>query len=427
MDMSKLAEKIKDIAINIKSKIKSFARFLANYYRGAKEKYGSLVNVAIISMTILIFLFGGYYYGLQKMSKSNVLNKIEKGFKNDDLSLIRSVARCDGKKIDKDDLKPLMRYYESSSSVDLLMKELKSSEDEDSVLSLKFKNSLFSQKYYLDIKKVNINVQVNFKGTKIYLDGIEKGKSSEDNDFVNIQDVIPGIYDITSENDSSFDYIKNQDIVAAMESVNNFKVVLKATRISIKSEYPDADVFINGKPTDIKCKDFQNQGLFDNSKKNVVVIKYEFPWGEVSSEPCEIGETPILNIKLNIKNDKLNEILYNKTDEVVQSIFDALNKENSNLIKSNNKSKIYNEFVQKKVILKNEYTLKDYDFQVEKSDVTRKDDYFIANIYVVLDYTVSKNIFGFNITSEHHQKKLFLSMNYKGSEWETNDVLIIEG
>lgn len=423
--MHELTDKIKKVWKSTKDFINKSKDKAFSNYKIAREKYGVKLNVCIILLAILICLLGGYVYGRNTMSKSFVLNQIEQGFKNDDVSRIRNIARCDGKKISKKELQPLMNYFKSDRSIDILMNELKRGVD-DSLISIENKKTIFSNSYYLDIDRVNLKFDINYGNTTLFLNGEEKGKTEKDDSVINVSRVLPGVYDITTKTSSKYDTIAYNNTITAMKSDNEYYINVPGVKVSVKSDYPEAEVFLNGVDTNKKVKDFNDIGLFDVNKNNEISLKYDLPWGVVSSENYKIDGNPIININLDIKNKELEKILEEKSDDTIKSIFEALNNKDESMIKADNQEKIYNDFVKKEFILKNEYVLDDYNIEVDKSDVSKKDDYYHANVYVTLKYSVSKNILGFNITPKTYERKIFLSLDYKDNDWKVRDVLIVE-
>lgn len=423
--MHELTDKIKKVWKSTKDFINKSKDKAFSNYKIAREKYGVKLNVCIILLAILICLLGGYVYGRNTMSKSFVLNQIEQGFKNDDVSRIRNIARCDGKKISKKELQPLMNYFKSDRSIDILMNELKRGVD-DSLISIENKKTIFSNSYYLNIDRVNLKFDINYGNTTLFLNGEEKGKTEKDDSVINVSRVLPGVYDITTKTSSKYDTIAYNNTITAMKSDNEYYINVPGVKVSVKSDYPEAEVFLNGVDTNKKVKDFNDIGLFDVNKNNEISLKYDLPWGVVSSENYKIDGNPIININLDIKNKELEKILEEKSDDTIKSIFEALNNKDESMIKADNQEKIYNDFVKKEFILKNEYVLDDYNIEVDKSDVSKKDDYYHANVYVTLKYSVSKNILGFNITPKTYERKIFLSLDYKDNDWKVRDVLIVE-
>lgn len=423
--MHELTDKIKKVWKSTKDFINKSKDKAFSNYKIAREKYGVKLNVCIILLAILICLLGGYVYGRNTMSKSFVLNQIEQGFKNDDVSRIRNIARCDGKKISKKELQPLMNYFKSDRSIDILMNELKRGVD-DSLISIENKKTIFSNSYYLNIDRVNLKFDINYGNTTLFLNGEEKGKTEKDDSVINVSRVLPGVYDITTKTSSKYDTIAYNNTITAMKLDNEYYINVPGVKVSVKSDYPEAEVFLNGVDTNKKVKDFNDIGLFDVNKNNEISLKYDLPWGVVSSENYKIDGNPIININLDIKNKELEKILEEKSDDTIKSIFEALNNKDESMIKADNQEKIYNDFVKKEFILKNEYVLDDYNIEVDKSDVSKKDDYYHANVYVTLKYSVSKNILGFNITPKTYERKIFLSLDYKDNDWKVRDVLIVE-
>ena len=141
-----------------------------------------------------------------------------------------------------------------------------------------------------------------------------------------------------------------------------------ATKITINSDFQDAEVYINGKDIRRKVKDMKDFGPVPTDGTVSIHLEKDFPWGRNKGEEVKITENPTINLTVPISNETLEGDLTNIITKFYESVFVALNKQNKKYIENctnDIKNKIYSSVEKKYILFKNKYSnLKmDIDFK----------------------------------------------------------------
>lgn len=201
---------------------------------------------------------------------------------------------------------------------------------------------LFFDTYYFEMKPCLVNFKINYASTKLYVDGKYICTSDTDNFSNKIGPFIPGKHKVTticetvfgrSENNESFNFV-NPYWDGTSENYYICYTSVKGNFARIASNYEDAEVFINGKDSGKKSKDFTSIGPIDPGVKNTICFQREFPWGIAKSEDIDVRESSTLDVFINGKTDKLIDELKSTVAEFNNSLADALRAQKSSYIKA---------------------------------------------------------------------------------------------
>lgn len=236
--------------------------------------------------------------------------------------------------------------------------------------------------------------------------------------------IAPGIYDIKLEYKGKNAVLQSEKkvILTDNESTN---IPLNGIKISVKTDYPDGKIYINDKDTAVKAKDFIDKGPFPTDGTYKISMKYNSPWGEITSTPIEIKENPVININLELKNENLKAQLKTAMEGFYNSVFSALNKENKEEIKGTTeevKNKIYEILNEKYFILKNIYKLDNLDIDLEKSTIKFENGEYVGKIVTSVNYLIKKDIFGIPLQSRSVNQNFFVDISYKNGSWVITNV-----
>lgn len=422
-----MKEKLKTICMTFLEKAKKYKQKIQSYFVEEIKPKLSYKTITL-SVIVLILMLGTIGFGIGRVvsSKSYVLAQIEKGFKDKNYKLIIKNSKITGIKLNKDNIEPLMKYYKNNNTIDYLIKDLKNKSKSGEVISFKVKKGLLFNTYYLEISPVYLSMKVNYGDTKLLLNSKDIGTVNEDNEEKSYGPMVPGIYKLEAINKNKFDTISFNDEMSIMKTKEEKSIELNGIRISINCEFPNAKVFINGKDTNLRVSEFNKIGPFKNDGSSSLHIEEDLPWGTVKSQDTSIERSSEIHINLDLKNQKLNEDINTKVNEFFTSVFNALNNEDENIINSNNKKKIYEEFQQEEFLLRNDYKLLNYNLEIEKSDFKKENDKFLGNIYLNMKYKVSKSLFGIDLPGKEIETKFFLQVQYEDNQWKVENMQILK-
>ncbi|WP_055070839.1 TcaA 3rd/4th domain-containing protein [Clostridium massiliamazoniense] len=426
-----LKEKIKKCLNSIKEKVCNNEKF-----EGLKVKIQSIKSkkflnikfdrklILIISISFFFVLFIGCFFTVQKNSKSYVIKKLttvlDKG-NNRALSKIIVVDNMN-KNLNAEDLKPVTEFYSSNKNrISELTNSLNSGKSIYS-MNIKEKDYLLGKKYYVTTKYRELNIKTDLDGANLYVNGVSEGVISGKEKKLNL--IAPGIYDIKLEYKGKNAVLQSEKkvILTDNESTN---IPLNGIKISVKTDYPDGKIYINDKDTAVKAKDFIDKGPFPTDGTYKISMKYNSPWGEITSTPIEIKENPVININLELKNENLKAQLKTSMEVFYNSIFSALNKENKEEIKGTTeevKNKIYEILNEKYFILKNIYKLDNLDIDLEKSTIKFENGEYNGKIVTSVNYLIKKDIFGIPLQSRSVNQNFFVDISYKNGSWVITNI-----
>ena len=372
-------------------------------------------------LTILIllafFLFFGYFLGRINTSREYILSKLEMSLKNSDTSTLSDIVKVDGERVKEKKLESLVEYYSNGNNkIDTLITNLKNN-NETKDFKLQSKKYFFWNMYYLDVKTFNIKIKSNFEEGNFILGNSGKVKAGE-----TIKNVIPGNYKITGSLNSNYEEIKTSKEIVVMED-KEIELNFPATKITINSDFQDAEVYINGKDIKKEVKDLKDFGPVPTDGTVSVYLEKDFPWGRNKGEQVKITENPTINLTVPISNETLEGDLTNIITKFYESVFVALNKQNKKYIENctnDIKNKIYSSVEKKYILFKNKYSNLKINIDFDNSQYFYTDDTYRATIVANVQYDVSKAIL--DINKETYTKSFFTRIVYKDDKWIVEDV-----
>lgn len=372
-------------------------------------------------LTILIllafFLFFGYFLGRINTSREYILSKLEMSLKNSDTSTLSDIVKVDGERVKEKNLESLVEYYSNGNNkIDTLITNLKNN-NETKDFKLQSKKYFFWNMYYLEVKTFNIKIKSNFEEGNFILGNSGKVKAGE-----TIKNVIPGNYKITGSLNSNYEEIKTSKEIVVMED-KEIELNFPATKITINSDFQDAEVYINGKDIKKEVKDLKDFGPVPTDGTVSVYLEKDFPWGRNKGEEVKITENPTINLTVPISNETLEGDLTNIITKFYESVFVALNKQNKKYIENctnDIKNKIYSSVEKKYILFKNKYSNLKINIDFDNSQYFYTDDTYRATIVANVQYDVSKAIL--DINKETYTKSFFTRIVYKDDKWIVEDV-----
>ena len=370
-----------------------------------------------ILVFIIAFLFIGYFVGSIRTTKEQIFRNLEIGLEEGNTSKLTDIIKVNGKKVSKKDLLPLVNYYKGQdSSVKNTINQIKSG-SESCIFRLANKKGMFGDSYYVDLKTFNLKVLSNLEEADIRINKNIKISSGD-----TLNSLIPGKYTIIGSVSNKYGKIKKEEDIILMkdETVN---LDLNGVKVTIDSDFKDADVFINGKNTKIKVSDFKNIGPIPSDGSVKVSIEQELPWGIVRGQEKEILQNPNISLSLDIINDKLWNEVNNTLDVFYKSVFESLNNENKSLINSATdevKDKVYRVLEEHYFFMKNKYEIDSLNIDKEKSNFQYKNGEYKGTVVCNVQYNTSKIIFGFG--KKENSKKFLTKVLYKDGKWIIYDI-----
>lgn len=416
----KVKEKIKSSSILEKIKTNPTIKKIKE-----KIKSNKYYKYIIILFFIFIVLIAGFTVGNLRSSKEAVLKKLnislEKG-NHSKLSKIIEITSDDDKKVDKEELEPIMEFYKADPNRRTnLINSLKNNKEVYGT-KLVSKKSFLSEEYHVQVKLSTLNITTNSKNARLIINGIDNGTIDNEK---KVKLITPGEYLIELESQNEYSNIKmNQKISLTQDQTLNMDV--NGVKISAKSNFDNAKVYINDKDSGITVKDFKDIGPFPTDGSYTLSAKYKTPWGVLASEIVKIRDIPEVNLDISLKSEVLEASLMESVNAFYESVFKAVDSEDKTKILAtdeNIQEKIYSTIYKNTYLFKNKYKINNSNIDFEKSTITYNgEDKYAANIVVELNYNVKKEILGVPLKSEDHKQNFFTKLEYKDGTWKVYDI-----
>ena len=229
-----------------------------------REKINKFMNlsiekrITIISMLILIlsiFVMISMSSGIS--TKEEVISNFKTAIENKDVKLLSKTLKVDNKRVNYENLIPIMNYYHDKMDTLLDVTKKLRADNKSGMLQIESKKNILAEEYYLNINKVSVEVKSNFNDTEVTIDN-KTIKSGEI-----LENIIPGNYVASYKLKTDFGFVTGENEVTITDQ-DVINISVDAGNITIYSDYKDADVFIGNKNIGKKVS---------KKKSNVTVVK----------------------------------------------------------------------------------------------------------------------------------------------------------
>lgn len=276
-----------------------------------KTKLG-IVGISIAA----VLLIGLFIVGSSLSKPSKVVLKFEKAVASGNKAELISILYCDDNRleINENNITPLLNYFKDNPSyLNTVIQSLNSEalraeqtsglpkigvNNNQSVLTLTYtgKRFLFFSSYKIDIKPAFIQIKAGIKDVKFTLNSTEIGKSDIDNYNKEFGPFVPGKYKLLADYKGKYVTLNEPhdvDLVTATNGKTSIDMFTNLNYIKVKSEYPDAELFVNGKDSGVKIADAQNFGPLNSSTKVYAILTRDGKTLKSSEYTVSQGDTDI--------------------------------------------------------------------------------------------------------------------------------------
>ncbi|CUO93280.1 TcaA 3rd/4th domain-containing protein [Clostridium disporicum] len=369
-------------------------------------------RITIISMLILIlsiFVMISMSSGIS--TKEEVISNFKTAIENKDVKLLSKTLKVDNKRVNYENLIPIMNYYHDKMDTLLDVTKKLRADNKSGMLQIESKKNILAEEYYLNINKVSVEVKSNFNDTEVTIDN-KTIKSGEI-----LENIIPGNYVASYKLKTDFGFVTGENEVTITDQ-DVINISVDAGNITIYSDYKDADVFIGNKNIGKKVESVVNFGPIPLNRDISIYIEKEFPWGKIKSETLYINDSGIIKLNIDMVNEKLMSDIDILLNDFFDSVFNALNEEDESLIINANedtKDKIYDDIFKKTLFFTNNYRISDMNLNIEKSDFEYEDEIYKGNVVVKVNYDIYKKLLPF--IKESHEEMFLVNLQYENDTW----------
>ncbi|ADL41981.1 hypothetical protein COB47_0668 [Caldicellulosiruptor obsidiansis OB47] len=213
---------------------------------------------------------------------------------------------------------------EKNKSLTDTLSDLFSTQDysNDFLLKLTGKGLIFFTKYKIAAKNYFLKVKCDTKDAKIFLNGKNIASVSDPSQEISIGPLIAGIYKIKAEYKGPYctlEKIDEEKIYSTdFSNYNQYtaELYLYPRYVEVNSDFEDAEIILNGKPTGVLVKDASEFGPVSDESEFSAKIK--LPWGEVRTTSVKLGSwSNSITIPNTLSNDDTNNSTFEKVASVI--------------------------------------------------------------------------------------------------------------
>ena len=251
-----------------------------------KDKYikenKKLPIILIILLVVFILCFGGFEFTSRVIFSSNkLINKFEESCNNNDIDQLKEILISEktGNILNENEIENLVGYFkENPSELSEVCNDLKSQSiigSNKKSIYIRKANSILGQvgKKEIVLKSVDIKIYVPKDNIKISID--DKEYTSEGKEYININSLYIGKYNIKAEYTNSFRNLEeNIDIkINYNDYQSEYSVFDDIKTLTIDTEYSDAYVILNGENTGKTVAEL-NYTLYPMKSDDKVSLEY---------------------------------------------------------------------------------------------------------------------------------------------------------
>ncbi len=402
--------------------IKEFFYKAKNYLQTHREsKYLILLTI------VLIIAICGFYIGSTSTSKSHMINNLQKAItSNNPKAMIKYITiENDAISLTEEKIQPFLDYLNNADGrVSQFISYLKSEKalEEDGMAVIKQINKGFLKSWKIELKPVYLHLSTKYKDTDFYIQGTSYGKSAEDNFIYKIGPLIPGKYNIKVKLSNEYGDSEAEKSVQLLEGTVATSLSPPAEYITLLSNFPEAELFINDMDTNLTIAEIENLGPVPMNSEIKIHGEMSFPWGTIKSDTKEIDDATSIRLDITPLNDTIKDQLEEEYKNFYYQLFEALNRKDLSLVEEPSRSaakKIYDRYKSTALIFKDSYEIKEILWEESAVALKRENGTYIANAIVNLEYNKNKTILGFPINSKPDTLSFqtFLTYNPESNIW----------
>ncbi|NMM63166.1 zinc-ribbon domain-containing protein [Clostridium sp. P21] len=280
-------------------------------------KMSRKTQIGIMAAAIVAVLLIGFYIVGNSLTKpSKVVSKFENAVASGNKADLISTLYCDDNRLEINEktIVPLLTYFKDNPSylntvVQGLNKDAVNASqtkalsrmnggNSKAILTLAYsgKKFLFFPDYRIAIKPGFIQVKTSVKDVAFSLNGTDIGKSDSDNFSKEFGPFIPGKYSLLANYKGKYASLSDSHDINFFDNSSDKITVETFTNVNyvnVKSDYPDAKIFVNGKDTGVKVSDAGNFGPLNSNTKIYGMITKDGKVLKSSEETVDKGDKEV--------------------------------------------------------------------------------------------------------------------------------------
>ena len=245
------------------------------------SKIAMMLFAFLIIALVIIIKIGNSIYAPNKL-----VTRFEQDVASNNTSDLATILYCNDArlKVDSNNITPLLSYFKSNPSyfnkvIDNLKNDAIYPKDINSLsktsgntltLANEGKKFLIFPNYKINIKPSFVDITTTVKDVTFSINNTQIGKSDTDKSTKKFGPYIPGNYSILANYKGKYVALSKPypvDLVSNKNGITTLNVFNDMTYLNISCDYPDAEIFVDGKNVNVKVKDATKFGPVDSSSK----------------------------------------------------------------------------------------------------------------------------------------------------------------
>ncbi|MBU3156510.1 zinc ribbon domain-containing protein [Clostridium estertheticum] len=255
-------------------------KYTTNNIKSSK-KFRIAIALILIIIIVVIIQVGNSLSDPRKITK-----RFQQDIVTNNTSDLAEILYCNDARleINSNNITPLLNYFKKDPShynkvIENLNNDALSPKDVSN-LSVTSSNTLTLAKvgkkflifpnYKISIKPSFVDITTTVKDVSFSINNVIIGKSDTDKSTKEFGPYIPGTYSIIANYKGPYVTLSKPYLVNTMESsdgIVKLSVFEDMNNLNITSDYPDAEIFVNGKDTKVKVNNAANFGPIDSNSK----------------------------------------------------------------------------------------------------------------------------------------------------------------
>lgn len=414
--------KEKKTFVAVKEKISNFKFGKVDLEKLKKIKFDKKTKI-ILAFSLALLVLLSYSITVKVNSKSYTIKKIYNALEKNDSKDLGKLLTIEGtdKKLSEEQIKPIMEFYSSNKGRIAELTSALNSDKEIYSMKLTSEDGFLGNNYGLTTNYKELTIKTDFEDATLSINGVTEGVINKEK---KVSLIAPGVYKIKLDYKGKDASLTNEKEITLTEN-QEVEMKLNGIKVSVKSNYENANILINDKDTAVKAKDFLNKGPFPTDGSYKISMKYNTPWGEIKSEEVPITNNPEIHLNLELKNESLKTQLEPVMEKFYNSVFLSLNNGNKEDITGTTKEvkdKIYDILNEKYFLFKNIYKLESLEVDLNKSKITFENNQYKGNIVTSVNYLIKKDMLGIPLKSKSVTQNFFIEVVYKNGAWVISNV-----
>lgn len=311
------------------------------------RKSKKVLYLALVLLVAACAVF--YFYGSSRTDPQNRLDDFQTALRTQNASAMTNLLApgVEGMSITEETSESLIDYLnENEAAADSMMAvfqdqirsdgKTKMPEEYPQITLKKGENKwLFFPSCQFELQPYYADVTVNYKGTKLQVDGQSYGSTKKDGETVQVGPFAPGEYTVKANYTGEYGKeTKEADLnfFDTLETNTAIDMEMSGSAVVVSSNYPEADLYLNGEYTGYAVSDFKELGTLKRDGTNTLQAYYDFGFSEGYSDEVTVTKQKTVDLTVEPNQRDVYEGIKSTTGQHVYEWIDAFSSKDTSYL-----------------------------------------------------------------------------------------------